>query len=233
MPELTESLVVRILGDSSHLEQELERLGATIEGLSRQAELAGSLGEKLSRSLGGIRTSTSALEGLERAATSVLAVLGRLNGATIVLNVAPALAALGRLSAGIASVAAQLQALSAMQVLAAPAAIPLPAGGGRVPVPGFAHGGLVTGPLGLDRVPAMLSAGEFVIRRETVQQVGLQALRDLNVRGTVASPAIAAGRSDVVNQFGEISIHVSQPGDVGALLQDLAWQGHRLRNRRG
>lgn len=47
-------------------------------------------------------------------------------------------------------------------------------------VKGYAEGGLVTGPGGTDVVPGMLTAGEFVLNRNTVGRVGLGNIRDLN-----------------------------------------------------
>jgi TP901 family phage tail tape measure protein len=47
-------------------------------------------------------------------------------------------------------------------------------------IPGFAQGGLVTGPGGIDNVPAMLSSGEFVMNRQAVSSIGLPALGAMN-----------------------------------------------------
>jgi phage-related protein len=47
-------------------------------------------------------------------------------------------------------------------------------------IPRFAQGGLVQGPGGTDNVPAMLTAGEFVMRRPAVEALGLPTLRALN-----------------------------------------------------
>ena len=45
---------------------------------------------------------------------------------------------------------------------------------------GFASGGFVTGPRGVDKVPAMLTEGEVVINKETVNAVGAEVFLALN-----------------------------------------------------
>ena len=52
--------------------------------------------------------------------------------------------------------------------------------GGFVPVRGFAKGGNVFKPRGTDTVPAMLTPGEFVIRKSAVDKIGVGALSALN-----------------------------------------------------
>lgn len=54
----------------------------------------------------------------------------------------------------------------------------------RLPLPAFAGGGLVRGAMGA-AVPAIVHAGEYVIRQEAVQRVGPAALEAIN-RGEVA-----------------------------------------------
>jgi phage-related protein len=44
----------------------------------------------------------------------------------------------------------------------------------------FAKGGMVEGPGGTDTVPAWLTAGEFVVNRQAVREIGLPALQALN-----------------------------------------------------
>ena len=63
--------------------------------------------------------------------------------------------------------------------------------GGFVPVRGFAKGGNVFKPRGTDTVPAMLTPGEFVIRKSAVDKIGVGALSALN-NGN-ASTVYAAG----------------------------------------
>ena len=70
--------------------------------------------------------------------------------------------------------------------LAAGSAIPGPVGWGFFgadvgrSMAGFASGGFVTGPKGIDKVPAMLTEGEVVINKETVNAVGAEVFLALN-----------------------------------------------------
>jgi hypothetical protein len=70
--------------------------------------------------------------------------------------------------------------------LAAGSAIPGPVGWGFFGadvargVSGFASGGLVNGPKGIDKVPAMLTEGEVVINRKTVDAIGAEVFLALN-----------------------------------------------------
>jgi TP901 family phage tail tape measure protein len=60
--------------------------------------------------------------------------------------------------------------------------------GGRGPRR-FATGGLVPGSGNRDTVPAMLTPGEFVIRKKAVEQIGTDNLLNMNKGGSVTSPA--------------------------------------------
>lgn len=64
--------------------------------------------------------------------------------------------------------------------------------GGIVPVRGFARGGNVFKPRGTDTVPAMLTPGEFVIRKSAVDKIGIGALTSLN-NGNVSTVYKNAG----------------------------------------
>lgn len=50
-------------------------------------------------------------------------------------------------------------------------------------IPKFASGGLVPGTGSRDTVPAMLTPGEFVIRKSSVQKMGAKNLQEMNVKG--------------------------------------------------
>ena len=50
-------------------------------------------------------------------------------------------------------------------------------------VPKFFGGGKVTGPTGIDKVPAMLTAGEFVMSKGAVQKFGVDRLMEMNAAG--------------------------------------------------
>ena len=51
------------------------------------------------------------------------------------------------------------------------------------PVQEFSTGGFVSGPAGRDRVPAKLTAGEFVMSRGAVQNYGVGTLASMNAAG--------------------------------------------------
>ena len=69
------------------------------------------------------------------------------------------------------------------------------AGGGSIKIPKFAGGGLnfggfgnmfsglVSGQKGVDKIPAMLSDGEFVMSRGAVQKYGVDTLEGMNAAG--------------------------------------------------
>ncbi|MBL8852104.1 MAG: hypothetical protein JNG89_20695, partial [Planctomycetaceae bacterium] len=142
---------------------------------------------------------------------------------------------LGQLSQAIQSVAAQLAALAVMPIGAGPVG---PAGGGGGPVRNFAEGGLVGGPAGRDVVPAMLSAGEYVLSRETTAVLGSEFLDALNgVRAPVSSRPLAGEsmvrQQQTTNHFGGITIQVASAAGVNDIVRDLRLQGVLLRNRRG
>ncbi len=59
------------------------------------------------------------------------------------------------------------------------------------PVEKKAGGGLIRGPSGRDRVPAMLSAGEYVIKAASVRRIGIDFLEMLN-RGGLGRPLVFA-----------------------------------------
>ena len=48
---------------------------------------------------------------------------------------------------------------------------------------GYEEGGEVDGPGGTDKVPAMLTAGEFVMSRGAVQKYGVKQLESMNAAG--------------------------------------------------
>jgi hypothetical protein len=52
--------------------------------------------------------------------------------------------------------------------------------GGEFSPRAYAGGGFVSGPSGIDQVAARLTAGEFVLNRDAVAQLGLPALERLN-----------------------------------------------------
>lgn len=93
--------------------------------------------------------------------------------------------------------------------------------GGRVHA--FATGGLVPGTGNSDTVPAMLTPGEFVIRKSSVQKLGASNLAHMNTGGIVQKFA-AGGRvfgavgltpmNDVEDETGRVIIGTGSPKEV-------------------
>ncbi len=90
------------------------------------------------------------------------------------------------------------------------------ANGGPV---GFAHGGALPGYGGGDRIPAILEAGEYVVRKEAVKKYGLGALHALNamrlplpVRAVRSLPALSTSRaSAAAPSASELQVRISTP----------------------
>lgn len=262
MANFSESLTIRILGDSSQLQRELESVTQRLADLQSRLSQLSEVNRSVDQVVGRFSQLVRPLQNVSSLLTRITNQVQMLGRTPVNLNVGPALNSLGRLSRSIDLIAAKLRALSA--VPAAPAGglplrgpIPSIPGGGlplRGPIPAvpsgglplsgpirrFADGGFVNGPMGGDRVPATLTAGEFVIRQPAVQRLGVAFLNALNesaratgssTRG--ASQDVPAASSTVVNRFGEINIQVTQSADVNTIVRDLRFQGYRLRNRRG
>jgi hypothetical protein len=160
--------------------------------------------------------------------------VGALNQTPIALNVQPALQSLSQLSQAIQSVAAQLAALAVAPIGAGPVG---PAGGGG-PIRTFDAGGLVSGPAGRDLVPSLLTAGEYVLSRETTAVLGSDFLDALNAVNVPQTSRPVVGESIVrsqqtTNHFGGITIQVANAAGANDIVRDLRLQGVRLRNRRG
>ncbi len=66
----------------------------------------------------------------------------------------------------------------------------------------YQHGGLVVGRTGLDRVPARLTAGEFVLNPDTVKRVGVGSLQAINSGQPVSGPQVSVSIAPVVNVSG-------------------------------
>lgn len=236
----SESLTVRILGDSSQLKSELQSVLQEIGALRGQLEQATDVGQQVSDGFDRVSGVTRPLEQVSRLLSQITGQAQALGQMPITLNVQPALAALAQLSAAIQGIAAQLMALAAIPIGLGGGFGPIGGGGGGGggPIRQFAEGGLVTGPAGRDAVPALLTAGEFVLSRAATESLGLRFLQGLNAGSTGSAPRSAAreGASPVrntTNHFGGITIQVAEAGGVNAIVRDLRLQGVHLRNRRG
>ncbi|MCA9079319.1 MAG: hypothetical protein KDA58_02120 [Planctomycetaceae bacterium] len=215
----SESLTVRILGDSSGLQRELDSVMQSLSTLQRDIESASRAGARIGDALSRVSRATGPLRQVSSLLTGVSQQARALSAQAISLNVAPAIAALQRLMQLAAAAAAQLQALS----FTGPAPVSSPvasgsagAGGGGAPTSrvgrGMASGGLVTGPTGIDRIPVRLSAGEYVLNQNAVRTMGHSLVDQLNQQPELMSqwqrsqtslslPVIAnAGQSQLNNR---------------------------------
>jgi hypothetical protein len=229
-----ESLTVRILGDSSQLKAELQDVVRDLGGLQSLLEQATGVGDRVREGLGGASGATRPLEELSQLIGRIVGQVGQLNQTPITLNIEPALQSLAQLSQAIQSVAAQLAALAVMPIGGGPVG----PGGGGAPIRAFADGGLVTGPAGRDVIPSLLSAGEFVLSRETTAVLGSEFLEALNGVGAqrTSRPMVQESivrQQQTTNHFGGITIQVADAGGVNDIVRDLRLQGVQLRNRRG
>ena len=234
MPNFTESLTIRILGDSSHLQQELQEVTRHVTDLRTQFSRLGEVNRIIDQSLSRLSALSQPLQTVSRAIANATSQLRTLSRTPVTLNVSPALNSVAVLSAAIGRLAAQIRALPPVG-LRLPAQPILPPG---IRIPRFATGGLVNGPAGADHVPALLTAGEFVIREPVVRQLGATFLEALNQNRQPparpsATPTSAAVEQSTVNNFGGISINVRTPTEVNNIIRDLRLQGIQLRNRRG
>jgi hypothetical protein len=238
MANFSESLTIRILGDSSQLQQELQSVGQRITDLKSQFSQFAEVNRVVDESLRRVTAFARPLENISRLIDRIAGQARALGRVPITLNISPALNALAVLSRAIARIAAQIRSLPPISPgFSGP--LPLP-GPTRVPLRRFAEGGVVSGPVGLDRVPAMLTAGEFVVREPAARQLGVSFLEALNrnlrpqpVGQASSLPSAVSAEQTTVNNFGGISIRVANSSDVNAIVRDLRFQGFRLRNRRG
>lgn len=234
MSMLTETLTINIVGDSSRLQQELERITQQVSGLGARFKALYEVDSGLGQLSQRLAMLTSPLQSLSRLVGQVQGQLQSLSRTPVTLNVSPAVSALAALGRMADSVAARLRAVSAG----------MSSGGGTPFSPGqfpvrMARGGLVYGAGGIDQVPAWLSAGEFVLRQPVVEKLGVSFLNALNQRGDrpgTAAPvpvATSPAASSTVTNLGGVNIHVAQAVDFSAVMRDLRGQGFALRNRRG
>ena len=198
---LTESLTVAITADSRGLESELSRLAGRVAGLSLELSsltgLAGGAGKALS-DLSGAVGSLSRVSGIVRQIASGLA---SISATPLAIDAQPAIASLGQVAAAAQAAAASVQAVgmasaaaSAMSAASGgfaggglPGGLPSPAAAPSIPK--LAAGGRVEGPSGVDRVPAMLTRGEFVLRESSARRFPSGLLEQLNSVGPAALPA--------------------------------------------
>lgn len=240
----TESLTVRILGDSSDLQGEIESVASELEELGSRISGMSGAGEEIGRGLGRASAGVAPLQQVSTLLNQISRQCRQLGQQPITLNVRPAIAALQQLSAMIQAVAAQLMALGGGFGMGGGGGFtpqgPAPVRGPGFELPGFANGGFVEGPAGFDQVPARLSAGEFVMSRESTRRLGTTFLSALNsgrpTMGKSAGPILpssAVPQPQTTNHFGGITIQVTEAVDINDVMRDLRLQGAAIRNRRG
>jgi len=85
----------------------------------------------------------------------------------------------------------------------------------------FASGGSVFKPRGTDTIPAMLTPGEFVVRKSAVDKVGLGTLNRIN-QGYYNKGGVVGGGSEVYNQAGfeQFNVAVQMFKDSVSIFKD-------------
>jgi hypothetical protein len=230
----TESLTLQITADSAPLHRELEALERRLNDFANRIAQATDVSRSIDRLASRFTSLFQPIEQVGRLLDRITTQIANLANTPVQLNIAPALQGLAALSQSIDVIAAKLAALSAPRP-ALPIPFDLPQDPG--PIRRFASGGYVTGPAGLDQVPAFLSAGEFVLRASAVRQIGTAVLTQLN-HGQTLSPTPTPApppptTSTSITNLGGVNLHVSQPVDLPTLVRNLHHQDARLRTRRG
>ncbi len=188
-----ESLTISILGDSSGLRRELERVLDSFDDLEDRLSASGGAARELANSFNRLSAATRPIQQVSTQLSQLSQQIRGISNQSISINVQPALQSPQQLLAMIRQVAAALQALSALGSLGGGPGLPGGGGGtGRSPRQ-YAGGGLVTGPTGIDGVPARLTAGEFVLNREAVAALGLSFVDQLN--SGLGGPSPSGGAS--------------------------------------
>ncbi len=181
----SESLTVRILGDSSGLRQELDTVSSEIQKLQQNlSSTVGSTGQ-LRQSFTKLSSGLKPLQQINAQLLQVQQHVRAISQQPVTLNVQPAIQSLQQLIQYAIMVARQIQMITGRTGggRTSPIAPAGPIGGGGNgggPVRNFASGGLVSGPSGIDRVPTRLTAGEFVLSQSAVKTVGVSYLERLN-----------------------------------------------------
>ena len=234
MADFTESLTIRIRGDSSDFSQTIEGVNQKLSELDNRLASVESSGRRIEGMFSRWQQAATPLNRISTVLNRIGEQIGRISITPLRINVQPAMQSLQALQGQIFSLMAQLRSLNGMSVGG-------PGGGGVGSPAGFYHGGIVGGRPGLDRIPAMLTSGEFVIREPAVNQLGVQFLSALNERGnipasrgrSVDSSHASAPASTRIYNFGGIHIELNRGNDLPEILRELQAGGVRLKNQRG
>lgn len=240
MSTFSQSLTVRILADSSQFRQELESITSQLESFKSTTASLGNASQGISRIGTQISNLSRPLQSTIQLTRQLRQQLQAISRISVNVNVSPAINSLTRLSSTILQVMAQLRALNTISVGPAPSPSTGPSfpTTGFTPRIGFANGGLVSGTPGRDRIPAMLTAGEFVLRQPSVNQLGLTFLRALNrnPRTSISAtrrPAQHSTTHQTHNQIGDINVHIQHPQSLPNLMQNVQDLQRTLRLHRG
>jgi hypothetical protein len=112
MAHFSESLTIRILGDSSHLQRELEGVRMHFAGLERELSRFGEINARLEQTGARIGALSRPLGNVSRLLDRVAGQAAGLGRIPITLNVAPAIGALNVLLSVLNVVAARMAAIS-------------------------------------------------------------------------------------------------------------------------
>lgn len=197
---ITESLTVQILGDSSGLQYELEHVAEMLGGLQQSLTDSASNAGQLGNAFQSLSGATRPLQGITNQLSAINQQIQAIAQQPVTLNVAPAVEALMQLIQMAQMAAQQLAALSTPVPMGGMGGgMPMAGGTGLLPIRGYASGGLVTGPSGIDQVPARLSAGEFVMNRDAVAAMGVQTLEHINTSASRSGASASAQALTHVN----------------------------------
>jgi len=181
----SESLTIRILGDSSGLSSEIDTAIGDIDRLQNRLSSSANSANKLTQSLSRISTAMGPLRQVSGMLGQIQSQLRAISQRPLTINVSPAISALQQLMQAARMAAQQLRMITPTL----PSTGYIPRTGPISPAPQtgtapsprmFAAGGLVNGPSGIDNVSAQLSAGEFVLSRDAVRQMGVPLLDRFN-----------------------------------------------------
>ena len=188
MPNFTESLTVEIKANSSDFQRELQSVIQKVTDLQSQLNSLGHF-NSLQNS---IQTLISPLEQVSQSLGQIAGQISQINQTPVSLDVSSAIQGLSQLNQMAQITSRQIQSVSS-----ASAASPLPTGSGSPTSPGespamstsllptFSSGGMVKGPAGTDRIPAMLSAGEYVMKEASAKKLGYGLLQQINQAGSI------------------------------------------------
>lgn len=208
----SESLTVRILGDSSELQRELDSVLNRFDDLRSKITETTNSARQFSTSFSRLSQALGPLQQVSSQISRISQQLQTVSQRPINLNVGPALAALQRLTQAAHQTAAAIRAIPPIPIAGPPGGRTFFPPGNGFPPRRLASGGLVSGPSGIDRVPARLTAGEYVMNRSAVETLGLGFLERLN-----SSPRISGNNNSAVESVDERSA-----GKMGALSSGMA-----------